>query len=59
MNQPSFRDYDECMNYIRQSNSIKAPEGGLALPLPYTVYEPLRKTSGVLPVHPRLDGTTE
>src|ERR1700674_5940844 len=35
-----FRDYDECLKYIRQSNSIKAPEGGLALPLPYTVYEP-------------------
>src|ERR1700691_3660045 len=29
-----FRDYDECLNYIRQSNSIKAPEGGVALPLP-------------------------
>ena len=23
-----FRDYDECLNYIRQSNSIKAPPGG-------------------------------
>src|ERR1700731_2582990 len=34
-----FRDYDECLKYIRQSNSIKAPEGGVALPLPYTVYE--------------------
>src|SRR5216684_6618190 len=34
-----FRDYDECVKYIRRSNSIKAPEGGLALPLPYTVYE--------------------
>src|SRR5271169_6810097 len=34
-----FRDYDECVKYIRQSNSIKAPEGGLALALPYTVYE--------------------
>src|SRR5216684_8897069 len=34
-----FRDYDECVKYIRQSNSIKAPAGGLALPLPYTVYE--------------------
>ena len=31
-----FRDYDECMDYIR-TNGIKAPEGGLALPLPYTV----------------------
>ena len=35
----AFRDYDECLNYIRQSNSIKAPPGGVALPLPYTVYE--------------------
>src|SRR5258707_3130787 len=34
-----FRDYDECLKYIRQSNSIKAPTGGVALPLPYTVYE--------------------
>src|SRR5438270_12539177 len=34
-----FRDYDECMKYIRESNSIKAPKGGLAVPLPYTVYE--------------------
>src|SRR5215218_8681901 len=35
----AFRDYDECVEYIRQSNSIKAPEGGVALPLAYTVYE--------------------
>src|SRR5277367_1585920 len=34
-----FRKYDECLNYIRKSNTIKAPDGGLALPLPYTVYE--------------------
>src|SRR4030088_1385723 len=34
-----FRDYDECLKYIRQSNSIKAPAGGVALPVPYTVYE--------------------
>src|SRR5712672_556564 len=34
-----FRDYDECLKYIRQSNSIKAPAGGVALPLPYPVYE--------------------
>src|ERR1700752_1934138 len=26
----AFRSYDECVTYIRQSNSIKAPEGGLA-----------------------------
>jgi hypothetical protein len=42
-----FRDYDECVKYIRQSNSIKAPEGGLALPLPYTVYE--RPSYSVVP----------
>ena len=30
----AFRDYDECVTYIRQSNSIKAPPGGVALPLP-------------------------
>jgi hypothetical protein len=35
----AFRDYDECVKYIRQSNSIKAPPGGVALPLPYTIYE--------------------
>src|ERR1700682_648780 len=42
-----FRDYDECLKYIRQSNSIKAPAGGLALPLPYTVYE--RPSYSVVP----------
>src|SRR3984893_18667512 len=42
-----FRDYDECLKYIRQSDSIKASEGGLALPLPYTVYE--RPTYSVVP----------
>ncbi len=35
---PAFREYSECMDYIR-TNDIKAPEGGLALPLRYTVYE--------------------
>ena len=35
---PAFRNYSECMDYIR-ANDIKAPEGGLALPLRYTVYE--------------------
>src|SRR5215813_10932654 len=29
-----FRDYNGCMAYIR-ANGIKAPEGGLVLPLPY------------------------
>jgi hypothetical protein len=43
----AFRDYDECVAYIRQSNSIKAPPGGVALPLPYTVYE--RPTYSVVP----------
>ncbi len=33
-----FREYEECLEYIR-ANDIKAPEGGLALPLRYTVYE--------------------
>src|SRR5437899_3376255 len=42
-----FRDYDECLKYIRQSNSIKAPAGGVALPLPYTVYE--RSSYSVVP----------
>src|SRR6202162_2259978 len=42
-----FRDYDECVKYIRQSNTIKAPAGGVALPLPYTVYE--RPTYSAVP----------
>ena len=33
-----FRDYEECLEYIR-ANNIEAPEGGLAVPLAYTVYE--------------------
>jgi hypothetical protein len=33
-----FRGYTECLEYIR-TNNIKAPEGGVALPLRYTVYE--------------------
>ena len=33
-----FRTYDECMEFIRSSN-IEAPEGGLALPLRYTIHE--------------------
>ncbi len=35
----AFRDYDACMSYIRESNSLKAPPGGVALPLAYTVSE--------------------
>ena len=33
-----FRRYSECLDYIR-ANHIEAPEGGLALPLRYTIYE--------------------
>lgn len=33
-----FRHYDECLQYIRENN-IQAPQGGLALPLRYTVHE--------------------
>ena len=33
-----FRSYEECLDYIR-ANNIVAPEGGVALPLPYTVLE--------------------
>ncbi len=42
-----FRDYDTCMDYIRGSNSIKAPEGGVALPLPYTIHE--QSTYSIVP----------
>jgi hypothetical protein len=35
----AFRDFDECVAYIRASNSLKAPAGGVTLPLQYTVYE--------------------
>jgi len=43
---PGFRGYDECLGHIR-ANGVAAPEGGLALPLPYTVYE--RPTYAVVP----------
>src|SRR5215510_4680789 len=33
-----FRSYAECLAYIR-ANNVKAPAGGVALPLPYTVLE--------------------
>ena len=33
-----FRSYQECLDHIR-STGMEAPEGGLALPLRYTVYE--------------------
>ena len=35
---PGFRNYSECLEYIR-ANNIEAPEGGLALPLRYAVHE--------------------
>jgi hypothetical protein len=41
-----FRGYDECLAYIR-ANGIQAPEGGLALPLRYTVCE--RPSYSVVP----------
>ena len=44
---PAFRDWDECVAYIRSSNSLKAPEGGVVTPLPYTVYE--RPTYSIVP----------
>lgn len=43
---PAFRDYDACMEYIR-ATGMEAPEGGLALPLAYTVYE--RPTYSIVP----------
>jgi hypothetical protein len=33
-----FRSHDECLAYIR-ANNIQAPEGGVALPLRYSIYE--------------------
>src|SRR5437773_9549250 len=42
-----FRDYDECLKYIRHSNSIQAPADGVSLPLPYTVYE--RSSYSIVP----------
>jgi hypothetical protein len=33
-----FREYDDCLAYIR-AQRIVVPEGGVALPLPYTIYE--------------------
>ncbi len=35
---PGFRKYEECVAYIREQN-IEVPEGGVALPLRYSVYE--------------------
>jgi hypothetical protein len=35
---PAFRSYAECVDDL-QASSLKAPDGGLALPLRYTIYE--------------------
>jgi hypothetical protein len=43
----AFRHFDECVAYIRASNSLKAPAGGVTLPLQYTIYE--RPTYSVVP----------
>jgi hypothetical protein len=42
-----FRKWDECVDYIRRSNTLKAPAGGVVLPLPYTVSE--RPTYSIVP----------
>jgi hypothetical protein len=42
-----FRKYEECLDYIRKNNAIQAPEGGVSVPLPYTVYE--RPTWSIVP----------
>src|SRR5262245_21669773 len=34
---PGFRTYDECLEHI-PADGVVAPEGGLALPLPYTIH---------------------
>jgi hypothetical protein len=43
-----FRTYEECLDHIR-AKGVEAPDGGLALPLPYTVYE--RPTYSVVSSH--------
>src|SRR3569833_2661484 len=43
----AFRDYDECVQYIRESNSLQAPPGGVTEPLAYTVYE--RSSYSIVP----------
>jgi hypothetical protein len=43
-----FARYEECLAHIR-AEGTQAPEGGLALPLPYTVYEQSSYT--VVPSH--------
>lgn len=41
-----FRTYDECLAHIHAAGTA-APEGGVVLPLPYTIYE--RPTYSVVP----------
>jgi hypothetical protein len=41
-----FRSFDACLEDIR-ARGVTAPEGGLALPLPYTVYD--RPTYSIVP----------
>jgi hypothetical protein len=43
---PGYRTYDECLAHIRETG-LTAPDGGLATPLPYTIYE--RSTYSVVP----------
>ncbi|HEY2048927.1 MAG TPA: CmcJ/NvfI family oxidoreductase [Caulobacteraceae bacterium] len=43
-----FRDHDACLADIR-AEGLAAPEGGLVLPLPYTVHE--RPTYSIVPSH--------
>src|SRR5690242_20042833 len=43
---PAFKSYEECLDYIR-AQGITAPEGGVALPLPYTIHE--RPTYSIVP----------
>ena len=45
---PGFRRADECLDHIHASR-LKAPDGGLTLPLRYTTYE--RPTYSVVPSH--------
>ena len=47
---PAFRGYDECLEYIR-AQGIEAPEGGVALPLRYTIHE--RSTYSAVPSNAR------
>ncbi len=35
---PGFRKFEDCLAYIR-ANNMEAPEGGIVVPMPYSVYE--------------------